>query len=571
MRMQPLPVAEPGTPGARTPARLLVWVAKQQLGSLALGIVFGILWMVAQALMPYAIGRGIQEGVVEDDAAALARWALLLLGLGIIVGFAGVMRHRLAVQNWLRASFLLIQVVSHHVARCGPAVRARVSTGEVVATVSNDALRAGGAFDITARGAGAIVSYVVVAVILLSSSVVLGLVVLVGVPILVLTLGAVIKPLQARQRAQREEVGRLTALGADTAAGLRVLRGIGGEQAFFDRYHDRSQRVRRAGVDVATPQSTLDAAQVLLPGIFVVVVTWLGARFVLSGRIDAGDLVAFYGYAAFLVIPLRTGAEAVDKITRALVGARRMLDVLAVRPVVTEPDDPATEPPPGAWLVDERSGVAIEPGLTTCIASAVPDESTAIATRLGRLSAEQGVWLGDRPLEELSLAALRRRIVVSEQEPILFSGELRAQLDPWRACSDDAVLAALAVANAQDVLDALPGGLDETIDERGRSFSGGQRQRLVLARALLADPEILVLVEPTSAVDAHTEARIARDLRTARDGRTTVIVTTSPLVLDRADRVVLVEEGLATAVGTHRELLRDSPAYREVVTRGESE
>lgn len=415
-------------------------------------------------------------------------------------------------------------------------------------------------------------SYFVVAAILLSSSVVLGLVVLIGVPLLVVTLGGVIRPLQARQRAQREEVGRLTALGADTAAGLRVLRGIGGEQAFFDRYHERSQRVRRAGVDVATPQSTLDAAQVLLPGIFVVIVTWLGARFVLSGRIDAGDLVAFYGYAAFLVIPLRTAAEAVDKITRALVGARRMVDVLAVEPVVTEPDAPLPEPAPGARLVDERSGVAIEPGLLTCIAAAVPDESTEIATRLGRLSDERGVRLGDTPLEELSLAALRRRIVVSEQEPILFSGELRAQLDPWRrASSDDAVLAALAVANAQDVLDALPEGLDATIDERGRSFSGGQRQRLVLARALLADPEILVLVEPTSAVDAHTEARIARDLRAARDGRTTAIVTTSPLVLDRADRVVFVAEGRVAGEGTHRELLGASPAYRDVVTRGESE
>ncbi len=572
MRMQPLPVADPGAPDTRSPAGLLVWVGKQQLGSLALGVTFGILWMVAQALMPYTIGRGIQEGIVEDDGAALATWALLLLGLGLVVGFAGVMRHRYAVQNWLRASFLLVQVVSHHVARCGPAVRARVSTGEVVATVSNDAMRAGGAFDITARASGAIVSYVVVAVILLSSSSVLGIVVLVGVPILVVTLGGVIKPLQARQRAQREEVGRLTALGADTAAGLRVLRGIGGEQAFFDRYRERSQRVRRAGVDVATPQSTLDAAQVLLPGIFVVVVTWLGARFVLSGRIDAGDLVAFYGYAAFLVIPLRTAAEAVDKITRALVGARRMVDILAVQPIVREPTVPVPEPALGAWLVDERSGVRIEPGLLTCIASAVPDESAAIATRLGRLSAERGVRLGDRPLEELSLAALRRRIVVSEQEPILFSGELRAQLDPWRrAASDDAVLEALAVANAQDVMDALPEGLDATIDERGRSFSGGQRQRLVLARALLADPEILVLVEPTSAVDAHTEARIARDLRGARAGRTTVIVTTSPLVLDRADRVVLVENGRAVAEGTHRDLLRLSPAYRDVVTRGESE
>lgn len=568
--MQKLPVAEPGVPDTRSPARLLAWVGRQQLGTIALGVLFGVTWMVAQALMPYTIGRGVQEGIVEDDASALVTWALLLLGLGLVVGFAGVMRHRFAVQNWLRASFLLAQVVGHHAARSGTAVRQRVSTGEVVATVSNDAMRAGGAFDITARGAGAVVSYVVVAVILLSSSVFLGLVVLLGVPVLVLTLGAVIRPLQARQRAQREEVGRLTALGADTAAGLRVLRGIGGEHAFFERYHARSQRVRRAGVDVAVPQSTLDAAQVLLPGIFVVIVTWLGARSVLAGRIDAGDLVAFYGYAAFLVIPLRTGAEAVDKITRALVGARRMVDVLEIEPVVTEPKDAQPDPPAGSALVDERSGVVVEPGLLTCIAAAVPDESTAIATRLGRLSAERGVRLGDRALEELSLTALRRRIVVSEQEPILFSGELRGQLDPWgRAVSDTVVLQALAVANAEDVLDALPERLDATIDERGRSFSGGQRQRLVLARALLADPEILVLVEPTSAVDAHTEARIARDLREARAGRTTVVLTTSPLVLDRADRVVLIEAGKVVAEGTHRELLGSSPAYRDVVTRGE--
>jgi len=571
-RMQPLPVAKPGRPDTRSPARLLAWVASQQLGTLSLGVMFGILWMVAQALMPYTIGRGIQEGIVDDDGSALVTWALLLLGLGVVVGFAGVMRHRFAVQNWLRASFLMVQIVGHHAARSGPAIRSRVSTGEVVATVSNDALRAGGAFDITARGAGAIVSYVLVAAILLSSSVFLGLVVLLGVPVLVVSLGGVIRPLQARQRAQREEVGRLTALGADTAAGLRVLRGIGGEQAFFRRYQERSQRVRRAGVDVAIPQSTLDAAQVLLPGIFVVIVTWLGARAVLSGQIDAGDLVAFYGYAAFLVIPLRTAAEAVDKITRALVGARRMLDVLEIEPVVSDPEAPLPEPEPAVPLADEGSGVVIEPGLLTCLASAVPDETTAIAARLGRLSAERGVRLGDRALEELSLDALRRRIVVSEQEPILFSGELRGQLDPWqRATSDAAVLEALAVANAKDVLDALPDGLDATIDERGRSFSGGQRQRLVLARALLADPEILVLVEPTSAVDAHTEARIARDLRAARAGRTTVIVTTSPLVLDQADRVLLVDEGRVVADGTHRELLGSSIAYRDVVTRGEAE
>ena len=108
------------------------------------------------------------------------------------------------------------------------------------------------------------------------------------------------------------------------------------------------------------------------------------------------------------------------------------------------------------------------------------------------------------------------------------------------------------------------------MEERGRSFSGGQRQRLVLARALLADAEILVLVEPTSAVDAHTEARIARRLRDARRGRTTVVVTGSPLVLDQADRVVFLEDGRVAATGTHRELLESSPAYRDVVAREEA-
>jgi ABC-type multidrug transport system fused ATPase/permease subunit len=280
--------------------------------------------------------------------------------------------------------------------------------------------------------------------------------------------------------------------------------------------------------------------------------------------------VAFYGYAAFLVLPLRTAAEAVDKITRAFVGARRMLDVLQVEPHVADPENPAAEPPPGVPLADERSGLEVEPGLLTCIVSAQPDDAAAIADRLGRFGGDDGVVLGGVGLSELPLETVRRRIVVSEADPVLFSGTLRSELDPWgRAGDDEDILRAIHVAAAEDVLEQLPAGLDTTVDERGRSFSGGQRQRLVLTRALLSGAEVLVLVEPTSAVDAHTEARIAERLQEARTGRTTVVVTTSPLVLDRADRVVYVEDGRVLASGRHRDLLKTRPDYRETVTRGE--
>jgi ABC-type multidrug transport system fused ATPase/permease subunit len=566
-----LPLADPGRPDTRSPTRLLLWVGRRQLGMLAAGVAFGTIWMVAQALMPFVLGQAIDDGLAHGDNWALGRWVGALLVLGVIQAVAGVMRHRVAVLNWLIASYRLIQVVAHHAARTGPAVRNRLSTGEVVATVSNDALRAGGAFDITARLAGAIASYAVVAVLLLSVSTLLGLFVLIGVPLLVASLSFVIGPLQRRQREQREEVGRLTALGADTVAGLRVLRGIGGEDVFLGRYRRQSQAVRRAGVHVALPQSTLDASQVLLPGIFVVIVTWLGARLAVSGSLQPGELVAFYGYAAFLVIPLRTSAEAVDKITRSLVGSRRMLAVLTIEPGVAHATATAVEPPAGASLTDERSGVVIEPGLFTCVVTPTPEDAAALADRLGRFVDDPGVALGGVPLVELDVDDVRRRILVSETDPMLFSGTLRRELDPWGAADDATILTAIATADAQDVLDALPNGLDERIEERGRGFSGGQRQRLALARTLIADPEILILVEPTSAVDAHTEARVARRLREARDGRTTVVMTVSPLVLDQADRVLFLALGRVVAAGRHRQLLGSVPAYRDAVTRGEAE
>jgi ABC-type multidrug transport system fused ATPase/permease subunit len=396
----------------------------------------------------------------------------------------------------------------------------------------------------------------------------LGLLVLIGVPVLMLLIGPLLRPLDRRSAHQRQLMGDLANTASDIVGGLRVLRGIGGEQVFHDRYVRESQQTRAAGVRVARLQSVLDALQVFLPGVFVVVVVWLGARYAVQGRITAGDLVAFYGYSAFLLIPLRTATEYANKFIRARVSARRICRVLALVPDHLDPAVPADPPPAGAELADARSGLRVRPGLLTAVVSDQPDEAAHLADRLGLAAAEpdDDVTLGGVPLTALRREDVRRRVVVSDTGSTLFSGRLREVLDT-SGLGEEALRRALATASTEDVLEPLEHGLDTEVAERGRTFSGGQRQRLVLARVLTGDPDVLVLVEPTSAVDAHTEARIATRLREHRAGRTTVVVSSSPLVLDAADEVAFLRGGRVVATGTHAALLDRDPAYRAVVTR----
>jgi ABC-type multidrug transport system fused ATPase/permease subunit len=566
--MRELPLGHPGQPDLRSPARFLLWAARGQLGMLAVGALYGVVWMATLAVVPALVGRAIDVGVAGGDRGGLLRWSGLILVAGLVSATAGILRHRTAVVNWLTAAYRVQQLLVRQAVRLGGSLPRRVPTGEVAAVGSQDAERIGAAMDIVARLAGALVSFVIVAVLVLRASVTLGLLVAAGIPLLSAAVGPLLAPLHRRRARHRELMGQLTTVGTDTVSGLRVLRGVGGEEAFSRRYAAASQEVRAAGVAAARVQSLLDAAEVALPGVFVVAVTWLGARLALAGRISVGELIAFYGYAAFLLLPVRTVTEAADKFTRALVAARRAVEVLTLEPELASGAS-TEEPPPGSPLVDGPSGLVVAPGQLTAVVAAVPEQAAAIADRLGRFADGDGVSLGGVDLRDLPLDLVRRRVLVSEHDPRLFTGPLAGELDPTGTAPPERVLAALHTASAADVLEALPDGLATEVAERGRTFSGGQRQRLVLARALVAEPEVLVLVEPTSAVDAHTEARIADRLVAARDGRATVVCTTSPLLLDRADKVALVAGGRVVAEGTHRELLDTDPRYRAVVTRGE--
>jgi ABC-type protease/lipase transport system fused ATPase/permease subunit len=287
--------------------------------------------------------------------------------------------------------------------------------------------------------------------------------------------------------------------------------------------------------------------------------------------------VTTYGFAAFLSWPVQNATVMLQAATRAWVGASKVLGVLRVVPATGVRPATARPPTSAATLVDEVSGVRLEPGRLVGLVSADPDEAAQIATRMGRFDDETEAWtpvtFGGTPLADLPKAEVRRRIVVAEATPHLFSGRLKVELDVRGGAGPDDLRRVVELADAYDVLDSVPGGLDGDLPEKGRSLSGGQRQRVALARALLIDPEVLVLVEPTSAVDAHTEARIAGRLEQARRGRSTLVVTASPLVLEHLDEVQVVAGGRLVARGTHDELLdgaagaRVAAAYRRIVGR----
>ncbi|MFC7592747.1 ABC transporter transmembrane domain-containing protein [Nonomuraea antimicrobica] len=286
--MRSLPEADPGVPDIRSPLRFLWWNARRQAPSLLVGIGFAIAWWLVQALMPAVLGQGI-EAVTAKDTKALLLWSAILLGLGLIQAFTGIMRHRMAVYNWLAAAYRTVQLTSRQAARLGATLPKRLSTGEVVSVGNSDIAHIGSSMDILLRGTGSIVAIVTVTVILISTSLPLGLLVLFGVPLMAVAVGPLLKPLHKRQHAHRELTGDLSTRSADIVAGLRVLRGIGGEQVFAGRYRTESQRVRLAGVRVAGVESVLEGAQIVLPGLLIAIVTGIGASFAVAGRSPQGN------------------------------------------------------------------------------------------------------------------------------------------------------------------------------------------------------------------------------------------------------------------------------------------
>jgi putative ABC transport system ATP-binding protein len=513
------------------------------------------LHQLAEAAVPVTVGWVIDVAVVGRDSGALLRWLGVVVAVFAVLASSAFFGYFLGARTVRMAAHRMRMDVAARVLH--PAGGAAGRSGELVSTAGADADRAGQVCWVIGGGNAALAALAGGAVVLLDASVVLGLVVLGGVPLVLLSSRLLARPLVGRAEAEQESLAAATAVATDVITGLRVIKGIGAEAAAGESYRAASRAALRDRLAAANLNGGYLGATNVITGLFLVVVAWVGGRLALDGTISIGELVAGVGLAQFLIGPLERLTELGALLAGARGSARRMAAVLAAPPAVTEGAGTLPAQPAGALRVRTPDGLAIDvaAGEHVGVVTLQAADAAALLDVLAR-DADAPVQLDGTDLREVRLDEARRAVLVARHEATLFEGTVADNTgrDP----------APLAAAAADEVLETLRHGLDSEVGERGRTLSGGQRQRIGLARALAEHPAVLVLHDPTTAVDAATEHRIAMGMSTLRAGRTTVVVASSPALLARCDRVLLVDRGAVVASGSHAELVADA-RYRQAV------
>lgn len=550
------PVAEPfAVTDQTTPRRFLLGVVLSARRFTVPAAALGILWQVGEALVPVVMGLAIDRALATGDVAQLALWlaalAAVFLMLSLSYRFASQLTEQATEQVQHRLRVTLSRAVLHV---DGPG--ARQPDGGVVSLMTNDVARTA-ALGLAVYPIAELAGIVFIAVSLLLISWPLGLVVLAGAPLAVWIMGLLSGRLARDSRVYQtllaDTVGRAT----DLVAGYRIIKGIHAEDEAARRYRDVSQETLTGAYRNIGLLGRFLVGSTTVSGVFVAVVAALAGWFAVTGRLSIGELIAAVGLAQALLPPMRMLAmNAVPAWASAIASSGRVLDALTAAPpssvsgTAAEPDPAAPESPDGmarprpvpvvGLTIPGHGTVTVEPGELVGLHAA---ERTAaeIVRALHNPHSDDDVVVhldGASP-DHRGLAIYRATVAVSPHHATLFSGTIADNV----SFAGDAPLQdeALRTAACEDVLTAA-GGLEGDVGEMGNRLSGGQRQRLALARALAADAPVLVLHDPTTAVDSVTEQVIASRLRELRSGRSTVLIASSPALLAICDRVVTVRE-----------------------------
>jgi putative ABC transport system ATP-binding protein len=513
------------------------------------GMTAGIVWMGAIALVPVALGRVVDSGISQSSAQSFAIWISVVIALYLFEVMAWPIRHRFAMGLYQRTLQWCHELVGHRALDAHGGLDDQHTPGSITSLITTDSRRVAALLDISCRGAGSIVTFVgVLGAMLVVNWRLAGLVLGALVPLL-FVLGRVMHTLEARNHALNRRLAHSSAVAADFITALRVVKGVGAEREAIDAYERTTQAMVESALDASRVRARALALDLVMPCIVVTIVAWYGAHLVVIDAMSIGQLVMFSGWSVFMVVPLLTFSEMGRKWAAARASARRLAAAFNCEPA--DPHHGEVE------LVGAAGDVRLG-SIHVCAGEFVAIEASQATTRmivdaLRRSAPESGnpylpVNIDGVPIEKLTLSSLRSTVLIAEHDAMLFAGTLRQNLLIAKpGASEDELRRALEAAAAVDILSGLRDGLDGVVAEQGRSLSGGQRQRVSLARAYLARTPVLVLVDPTSALDSFTEAEIVDRIRAERQGKTTIVFTSSAALVDVSDRRISLDEVIDVA------------------------
>jgi ATP-binding cassette subfamily B protein len=573
------PTDENPKPGWRVKWGSLLSVLSGQRRGLAIGVGVGLLWTLGKVTVPQLTRLAIDRSI-EGEASAWG-WAILIACAGVVTGTFTALRRLLAFSQSRLTETRLRERIMDHILALHIGYHDRAQTGQLMSRASSDLHQIQAFVVMIPLALSNLALVLVVIAVLFSTDPTLAVFALAPLPAVNFIARRYSASVHPAVRVVQQEQAELASVVEETVAGIRVIKGFGAEQVQADKLEVEADDIERASLRAARVRATYLPVMELMPSLGLIAVLAVGGHRVLNGDLSIGELVAFNFYVALLVWPLRTVGMTVAFGQRAAAALERVDQVLDAAPAIVDPDGPRDRPSEGSVSfrnvtfgyegdqpVLRDFSLDIEAGTSVAIVGATGSGKSTVARLLLRFYDPQigSVEVGGIDVREMRVHDVRRAVGVVFEDTLLFHDTVAANIafaDP--DATIDTIREAATLAGADQFIDHLPMGYDTLIGERGFSLSGGQRQRIAIARALVSNPDLLVLDDATSAVDPSKEHEIRAAMETVMAGRTTIVIAHRPGTIAMADRVILIDHGRVAASGTHDNLLATEPLYRSVL------
>jgi ATP-binding cassette subfamily B protein len=572
---------------------LILDACRHRWRGIALGVTVGLGWTAGKVSVGVLVQRAVDLGIEQRDMDQLRLWSCAIAVAAVVVGTFTGLRRYLAFREarWIEAD--LRERLFAHFQRLHFAFHDRTQTGQLMSRANTDLQQIQAFVVMIPLTISNGVTVLAVTVILFLIDPVLTVLALGGLPFLNVLATRFSRRLHPAVMGIQQESAELATVVEETVAGVRVVKGFGAEPVQAARLRTEADDVFGMSMQAARVRARFLPALELLPNLGLIAVLGYGGHQVLDGSLTLGQLVGFNVYVVMLIWPLRMLGMIIAQGQRSAAAAERVDEILVTAPVIR--DNPHGEPLPATGPAGRRGEVRFEgvrfaygrdlpvvldafdltvpAGQSVALVGATGSGKTTVARLIPRFyDVDAGAVLVDGvDVQRLRLRELRKSVGIVFEDTFLFSDTIASNIafaDP--DASLDAISRAAGLAGAAEFIEELPDGYDTPIGERGFSLSGGQRQRIAIARAILADPRVLILDDATSSVDPTKEHEIRDALAEVMRGRTTIVIAHRPATIALADRVVLLGGGRVVADGTHASLLVSSREYREVLAAAEA-